>query len=82
MTARILPKLSARSIFTVDMLDSLQEPNIQIADWITGVIARYHENKPLGVELYSILKNNFIGDGKELFKDYWIQQTKNKKPNH
>lgn len=47
LTAKTLPKLPPKSIFSIDMLDSLQEPNIQIADWITGALARYLEKKPL-----------------------------------
>jgi len=81
LTARMLSNLPAKSIFTVDMLDSLQEPNIQIADWITGSIARYYENKPLGKGLFAILRNNIIGDGIELFRDHWLKKIKNKKLN-
>lgn len=71
LKTRILPKMSANSVFTIDMLNSLEEPNIQVADWITGVLARYLEQKPLGNELFLILKNNLLGEGKELFKNHW-----------
>jgi len=76
ISARLLAKLPAKSICTVDMLDSLQEPNIQIADWVTGSIARYLESKPLGNELYEILKNNIIDEGKELFESQWDKTKK------
>lgn len=29
------------------------------------------KEKPLGDKFYQILKNNLLGEGKELFKDYW-----------
>lgn len=76
ISTRLLPKLPAKSICTVDMMDSLQEPNIQIADWLTGSIARFLETKPLGNELFEILKNNIIGEGKELFNDHWDKTKK------
>lgn len=76
ISAKILSKLPAKSICTVDMVDSEKEPNIQIADWITGSIARYLEGKTLGDELFNILKNNFIGEGKELFKNNQKQTKK------
>ncbi len=81
LTAKMLPLLPAKSFFSVDMLDSIQEPNIQIADWITGALARYHEKKPLGQELFQLLKNNIIGEGKELFANHWEKQNENKKLN-
>jgi len=43
-------------------------------------LAGYLERKKNGEEYLRILKNNIIGEGKELFKDYWtakINQTKN-----
>lgn len=69
ISAKMLSKLPAKSICTIDMVDSQKEPNIQIADWITGSIARYLEGKALGDELFDILKNNIIDDGKELFRN-------------
>ena len=79
ISAKMLSKLPAKSICTVDMLDSLKEPNIQIADWITGSIARHLENKVLGDKLYEILKNNILEDGKELFNNDWEKTKKLKK---
>ncbi len=59
------------SIIQIEMVDSTHDANIQIADWISGALAYYLEKKDLGEEFYSILKKNFLGEGKELFKDHW-----------
>lgn len=61
------PFMPSHSLIQIEMLDSEQHPNIQIADWIAGSLARFLEKKPLGQEYYEILKNNIIGDGKEIF---------------
>ncbi len=70
---RLLPVLPAASLFQADMYDSEQHPNIQIADWITGAIAYYLEGKPKGEAYYEAIKNNILGDGKELFRQDWEQ---------
>lgn len=72
---RIMPLLPHDSLFQISMLDSINKPNIQIADWITGALARYVNKKNLGEECYVILKNNLLG-GKELFVDYWQNKQK------
>lgn len=46
---------------------------VQVADWICGALARYHEQKPKGKEFYNILKNNIVKQ-KELFSDYWSKR--------
>lgn len=62
------------------MIDSIKNGNIQIADWISGALARYLEQKELGKECYAILQNNILENGaKELFKDYWINKNLNRK---
>lgn len=71
LKAQILPKLSKESIVQIEMVDSKQNENIQIADWIAGAIACYLNNKKLGKEFFNILKNNFLGKGRELFENYW-----------
>lgn len=81
MTAGLLPLLPKDSIVQIEMIDSTTNANIQIADWISGALARYHEKKDLCEECYEILKNNIIKPD-ELFKDYWEEKYKNKKPNH
>lgn len=76
----LLPNLPKGGRVQVEIVDSKQYENIQIADWIVGGIAAYLNGKPLGNEIFSILKNNIIGSGKEMFKDYWDNKY-NKKPN-
>lgn len=67
--ARMLPKLSPKTIFQIEMVDSITSPNIQIADWISGALAGFLEKKKLGQQFYQVLKNNILtGEGKELFK--------------
>lgn len=69
LKARLLPQLPAGTSIQIEMLSSTTEANIQIADWITGALARYLEQKELGQEYYEILKNNLLRpEGKELFK--------------
>jgi len=65
--ARISPNLSKASIVQIETVDSTTNINIQIADWISGALAKYLEKGKLGNEYYAILKANVIGEGKELF---------------
>ncbi len=69
IAARLLPLCSPNTFLRVEMIDSAVNANIQIADWISGALARYFEGAPLGAEYYKILKNNFLGDGKEFFAE-------------
>ncbi|MCK5466388.1 DUF3800 domain-containing protein [Candidatus Parcubacteria bacterium] len=71
LKARLLPQMSSKSIVQIEIIDSEQNMNIQISDWIVGALARYLEGKELGNECYQILRNNLLGSGKELFKDIW-----------
>ncbi len=71
LRAQLLPQLPKNSIVEIEMLDSKQNANIQIADWIVGALAWYLEQKPLGEACYQILQNNILGEGKELFQDHW-----------
>lgn len=69
LKARLLPQLPVGTNIQIEMLSSTTVVNIQIADWITGALARYLEQKELGQEYYEILKNNLLRpEGKELFK--------------
>ena len=69
LKARLIPQLPQNCLSHVDMLNSCDYSNIQIADWIVGALSRYLEKKPLGEECFRILKNNIIKEeGKELFK--------------
>ncbi|MBI2410884.1 MAG: DUF3800 domain-containing protein [Candidatus Kerfeldbacteria bacterium] len=64
--ARILSRIPLGSRIAVKMLESDQHVNIQIADWITGALAAYVNNKSLGKEFYAILQNKIV-KGKQLF---------------
>jgi hypothetical protein len=67
LKARLLPNLPKDTITQIEMVDSASNPNIQIADWIAGALARYLEKGYFGDEFYKIIKGNVIGEGKELF---------------
>lgn len=67
--AHLLPLCPTNTLLSVEMIDSKTNANIQIADWISGALARYFEGTSLGCEYYKILKNNFLGDGKEFFSE-------------
>ncbi|MFH1187595.1 MAG: DUF3800 domain-containing protein [bacterium] len=69
IVARLLPLCPPNTLLRVEMIDSATNANIQIADWISGALVRYLENAPLGGEYYKILKNNFLGEGKEFFSE-------------
>ena len=56
-----------------EMVDSSTSPNIQIADWIVGALAHYKEGRENGEEYMNILKDNILGEGKELFKEAGIK---------
>lgn len=70
LIARLLPLLPAKTLIQIQAMDSTSSPQIQVADWICGALARYHEQKPLGEDFYKILKNNIV-KAKELFSHYW-----------
>lgn len=76
ISTNILSQLSPNSIVQIEMLDSTTNANIQIADWICGALGRYYNKKKLGQEYFDILKNNLLGEGVELFKDYWSKNQK------
>ncbi len=67
LKTRILPNLSAQAIIQIETVDSAENVNIQIADWISGAFAKYHEKSKLGDQFYAILKGNLTSEGKELF---------------
>lgn len=68
LAARLLPNLPAKVLFQVQAVDSTTSPLVQVADWICGALARYHEKKPFGKEFYSVLKGNIVEE-KELFSE-------------
>jgi Protein of unknown function (DUF3800) len=72
LISRFGPNVPAQTVIQIEMLDSKQQANIQIADWIAGAYARYLEKKPFGDECYRMIKNNISSHGEEeLFKEYW-----------
>lgn len=64
----LLPKLPSKVLFQVQAVDSTNSSVIQIVDWISGALARYHEKKKMGSEFYEILKQKIICE-KELFSN-------------
>ena len=66
---RLLPCCSPGTLITVQMIDSVSNANIQIADWISGALSRYLEKGKNSDEYYKILKNNLLGSGKEFFAE-------------
>ncbi len=65
----LLPKLSSKALIQIEAVDSTENPNIQIADWICGALFRYYNKRKNGERLFITLKNNIISSD-ELFKDY------------
>lgn len=65
--AKLLPLCSTDTFIQIEMIDSASNPNIQIADWIAGAIARYLEKGKNGDEYFRVFKNNFMSEGKEFF---------------
>lgn len=80
LKSRLLPQLPQNAIIQIEMVDSKSSANIQIADWVSGALAWHLEEKPLGKECYLAVKNNLLGEGEELFKEYWEGKFGNKKP--
>lgn len=80
LKSRLLPQVPQNTIIQIEMIDSKSNANIQIADWISGALAWYLEKKHLGEGCYRILKNNLLGEGKELFKGYWENKFIKQKP--
>lgn len=69
IAGKLLPLCVSGTTVQVEMVDSTTNANIQIADWISGALARYLENGPLGEDFYKILKNNLLDPGIEFFVD-------------
>ncbi len=67
ITAKLLPLCLPDTVIHIDMVDSSMNANIQIADWISGAIARYLEKGKNGDEYFKVFKNNFLSEGKEFF---------------
>ncbi len=76
ITSNIASQMPPKSNIQIEMLDSTTNANIQIADWVCGALGGYHNRKKHGKEYFDILKNNLLGEGVELFKDYWSKNQK------
>jgi len=72
---RLAPQLPSSTIIQIEMIDSTTNPNIQIADWISGALGRFYNDGEIGEQCKLSLKNNIVAE-KELFKDYWINKQK------
>jgi hypothetical protein len=66
----LLPKLSPKTLVQIQTLDSAENPNIQIADWICGALFRHYNKCRNGDRFYATIKNSIVASD-ELFKDYW-----------
>jgi len=77
----LLPKLPAKTIIQITALNSADNRNIQIADWICGAFFGYHNKRKNGKHYFSVLKNSIIAS-QELFENYWTNLYQNKKPPH
>jgi hypothetical protein len=71
--SRVSPQLPAKAVFQMEAVDSTTHPQIQVADWVCGALARYHEKKDNGELFYQILRNNLV-EKKELFAKYWEEK--------
>lgn len=73
LKASLLPKLPPKTLFATHAVDSTTSPQVQVADWISGALARYHEKKTIGDKLYAVLKKNIV-EKRELFSNYWAKK--------
>lgn len=67
LETRVVINLPKNCVIQIETVDSVSNINIQIADWISGALARFLEKGHLGEECYSILRGNIFDKGKELF---------------
>ncbi len=75
LKTKLLPQLPAKALIQIQAMDSTTSVPIQIADWLCGALARYHERKSFGNEFHDIMRNNIVKT-KELFSDYWTKVWK------
>jgi hypothetical protein len=74
----LLPHLPAQTVPQIHAVSSVSNVPVQVADWLCGALARYHEQKSEGEALHQQLRNNIVQE-KELFSDYWTKRWDNKK---
>lgn len=68
LKTKLLPQLPSKAIIQIQAMDSTSSVPIQIADWLCGALARYHERKPFGDEFYAILKKQHCQDQRTFFR--------------
>lgn len=66
----LLPDLHAKTFIQIKVVNSTDNPNIQIADWICGALFRYYNKGKNGKKYFSVLKSSIVGS-KEMFEKYW-----------
>jgi hypothetical protein len=71
LRSRLLLLVQKNAYLNIEMIDSTSNSNVQIADWIASSLAAYLNNKPVGEQYFTALKNNIIGEGMELFPNQW-----------
>lgn len=59
--AHLIPLCTPDTRIEVVMIDSTTNPNIQIADWISGAFIHYLEKRQDGNEYFKALKNSVLG---------------------
>lgn len=52
LEARLYSQLPSGTAIQIEMLDSITNSNIQIADWISGALAWHLEKKKIGEECF------------------------------
>lgn len=67
LKAGLISEMQKDAIVQIETIDSTSNANIQIADWIAGALAAYHNQKNHGEEYFTILRNNLVGEGRELY---------------
>ena len=72
------PNFSKKTVVQLEAVNSADNTNIQIADWICGALFRYYNKGKNGEKYFSLFKNSIVV-AEELFKDYWENFAKNKK---
>jgi len=68
LKARLVTVAPVGARVDIVQVDSTEDRNIQIADWIAGALASYLNGKSLGAKFNEILRANIIGSPIELFK--------------
>lgn len=65
----LIDMVYSKTKIQVDILDSTNSSNIQIADWIAGAVWKYKESKEGAQKYFDILSLSKLFKGKEIFPD-------------